>query len=76
MELIQKSMYYKSKEKYEKLNIDTKSEMNLDISGEYKMMNNRIMEYKIQFIAIGVFIILIIIGVITYVVIKKKYWFW
>lgn len=69
-------LYNEEKGKYEKLNIDPKSEMNLDIAGEYKMMNHKIVEYKVQIISVAIFIVLGIAGCTIYVLTKKKYWFW
>ena len=50
--------------------------MNLDIAGEYKMMNHKIVEYKVQIISVAIFIVLGIAGCTIYVLTKKKYWFW
>ncbi len=70
-------MYNEALEEYNQLNVNTASNMRLDISGEYKMSQEKLSENRTVLIYIGVIgIIVVAAGGVAYVIIKKRHWFW
>lgn len=69
-------LYNNSKEKYEILDNKNKSYVELDEGGKYFITDRKLYNTNISLIGIIIGSTLILAGVITYIVVKKKYWFW
>ncbi|MDY4078573.1 MAG: Ig-like domain-containing protein [Clostridium sp.] len=69
-------LYNNSKEKYEILDNKNKSYVELDEGGKYFITDKKLYNTNIPLIGIIIGSTLILAGVITYIVVKKKYWFW
>lgn len=69
-------LYNNSKEKYEILDNKNKSYVELDEGGKYFITDRKLYNTNISLIGIIIGSTLILTGVITYIVVKKKYWFW
>lgn len=69
-------LYNNSKEKYEILYNKNKSYVELDEGGKYFITDRKLYNTNISLIGIIIGSTLILAGVITYIVVKKKYWFW
>ena len=69
-------IYNETKEKYQQLKINDMSELELDMHGKYMITQDKINSISISIVVI-VFIVVILLGlIITYIAVKKKYWFW
>lgn len=70
-------LYNVSKEKYELLNISDIKELKLTTAGEYLLCETKLeLDKRIIICSIIGSIILLLIGGIIYIFVKKKYWFW
>lgn len=69
-------LYNNSKEKYEVLDNKNKSYVELDEGGKYFITDRKLYNTNIPLVGIIIGSTLILAGVITYIVVKKKYWFW
>lgn len=69
-------LYNTSAEKYEKLAQEDVSCLRLNTAGNYLLTTTKIKSSAIKiYVIVGVAVIILALG-ITYIVIKKKYWFW
>lgn len=70
-------LYNVSKKKYELLSISGTSELKLTTAGEYQLCETKMKLDKkvIVYVTIGS-VILLLIGGMIYIFVKKKYWFW
>lgn len=70
-------LYNSSKEKYELLNISDKTEMKLTTAGKYQLCESKIqIDRTILIYSVIGGIIILLIGGMVYILVKKKYWFW
>lgn len=69
-------LYNQSVKKYEQIKQEDPSELKLSTAGTYLLSTMKLRGENIKiYIIIGVVVVILALG-ITYVVIKKKYWFW
>ncbi|MDO5295012.1 MAG: hypothetical protein Q4F05_19930, partial [bacterium] len=70
-------LYNDGKEKYELLNTKIRQrEMEIDITGTYKISESKLNTFHCNFIIIGIVVVCLLGGGITYICVAKKYWFW
>lgn len=70
-------LYNSSKEKYELLNISDKTELKLTTAGEYLLCETKLkIDRTIIIYSVIGGIIVLLIGGMVYIFVKKKYWFW
>lgn len=70
-------LYNSSKEKYELLNISDKTELKLTTAGEYLLCETKMrLDKKVIVYTVIGSVILLLIGGMIYIFVKKKYWFW
>lgn len=70
-------LYNSSKEKYELLNISDKTELKLTTAGEYQLRESKLkIDNNIIICSVVGAIIILLIGGVVYVFVKKRHWFW
>lgn len=70
-------LYNTSKERYERIAADDIQTLKLTSAGKYLITQKKL--WKIDWVIVGLLIlgsVVTIAGGITYIVLKKKYWFW
>lgn len=70
-------LYNTSKEKYQQIEMSDINKLELTTAGEYQLsMKKQQIDMRItMYIVIGG-IVLLIVGVVVYIIIKRRYWFW
>ena len=71
-------LYNNVKNKYELVNVQNIDELILSTPGKYMITANKIEEKNLQMVTAVLTLVggCIILGIIGYIVMKKKYWFW
>lgn len=69
-------LYNQTKEKYELLQTEDIEQFKADVGGTYLLTSKKENGFSINMILIGVGVIVIFVGIGTYVGVKKRYWFW
>ena len=70
-------LYHEGKEKYELLNTKIQQgEIEIDVTGTYKITESKLNSFHWNFIVIGIVVVCLLGGVIAYICVAKKYWFW
>ncbi|MCD8150683.1 MAG: Ig-like domain-containing protein [Clostridiales bacterium] len=70
-------LYNESKSRYEQISTEQLDEITITSPGQYKITSEKIKESRVRiryFVVGGV--ILLVGGIVLYIVLKKKYWFW
>ncbi len=77
------SVYYKDvylynnmKEKYEKINNECSKEVRIKSAGTYLLSNTSVKQLETNITVVIGLIILTVMSAISYILVKKKYWFW
>lgn len=69
-------IYNETKEKYQQLKTKNMSGLELDMHGRYMITQEKINSISISIVVIGLVVVIILSLIITYIVVKKQYWFW
>ncbi len=70
-------LYNEGKDKFEVLNTNIKQgQVKIDLTGKYMITEKKITSFHWNFIVIGLAVVCLIAGVIVYICVTKKYWFW
>lgn len=65
-----------TKGKYQKLKTNDLSTLQLDVTGKYLLTTDKLNDISVSIVVIIIVAVIIIGLLITYVVVKKRYWFW
>ena len=69
-------LYNENKEKYDLLQTDSLSELKLDTAGKYLITEKKLSNLSISFIIVIIAVVIVSGLAGTYIIVKKKYWFW
>ncbi|OYO84960.1 hypothetical protein CG709_14565, partial [Lachnotalea glycerini] len=69
-------LYNETKNKYQQLKMDDLSSISLDITGKYMLTQDKLSDISISIIVIILVVVILLGLVITYIAVKKQYWFW
>lgn len=69
-------LYNKSEGKYKLLDYSDLRNLELNSPGKYMLTNSKITYSHVLWIAVIISVIILLILLITYIVYKRKYWFW
>ncbi|RDY30882.1 Ig-like domain-containing protein [Lachnotalea glycerini] len=69
-------LYNETKNKYQQLKMDDLSSISLDITGKYMLTQDKLSDISISIIVIILVVVILFGLVITYIAVKKQYWFW
>ena len=70
-------LYNEGKDKYEMLNTNIRQGgIKIDLTGKYMVTEKKMSSFHWNFIVIGIVVVCLIGGVIGYICMARKYWFW
>lgn len=70
-------LFHKGKQKYELLNTEIqRGQFEIDVAGTYKITKKKITSFYWNYFIMAIVIAGIVVGVIIYIRVAKKYWFW
>ncbi len=69
-------LYQEHKEIYEKLEYDGSRTINIDMEGTYILTNERLDKEGIALVYVWMMLVIVVGLIVTYIVVKKKHWFW
>lgn len=69
-------IYNEAKNKHQQLKVNDISDMELDVHGKYMISQEKINSISISMIVIVLVAVILLGLIITYIAVKKQYWFW
>lgn len=69
-------LYNEQKDKYQQIATDDISELTIDTAGKYLITSEKLREWNLNVIWLGVGVVVLLAGIGVYIGVKKQYWFW
>lgn len=69
-------LYNEAKGKYERISVEDISLLTCDTSGTYLLTSEKLSELELNQFLLIIGIVVVVLGVIVYIGVKKRYWFW
>ena len=69
-------LYNSDKKQYENIKVSNRNELQLDTEGMYLLTEKKILKWDVNLILVLSGCVAIVAGIVVYIIIKKKYWFW